>query len=71
LGTAAGLLLGGLGGRKYAKRSKSEEGRRRRDDDYDDDEYERRDERGHRGHGVRRHGWDKESATYKSGTAIR
>jgi hypothetical protein len=29
LGTAAGLLLGGLGGRKYAKRSKSEEERHR------------------------------------------
>jgi hypothetical protein len=28
LGTAAGLLIGGLGGRKYASRSKSEEGHR-------------------------------------------
>jgi hypothetical protein len=27
LGTAAGILLGGLGGRKYAKRSKSEDAR--------------------------------------------
>jgi hypothetical protein len=103
LGTAAGILLGGLGGRKYAKRSKSEDGhghhrhrearyegrdesRRRRDFDDEDESSEDDLEGGygrhgrHRERGVgsgtvrrRRHdkGWDEESATFKSGTAVR
>ncbi|KAH7412155.1 hypothetical protein DE146DRAFT_271471 [Phaeosphaeria sp. MPI-PUGE-AT-0046c] len=80
LGTAAGILLGGLGGRKYA-RSKSEDdvrGHRSRrgegDDGYDSSSGEER--RRHR-HGYEkrrgwgRDGWDEKSATYKSGTVIR
>lgn len=81
LGTAAGILLGGLGGRKYA-RSKSEddvrgERRRRRDDDgYESSSgEERRRRHGEREYGVRRggkwEGWDAKSGTYKSGTAVR
>lgn len=73
LGTAAGILLGGLGGRKYA-RSKSEDGhaqgQRSRRREYDDDEYdyesssgeERRRRHGHgreKEYGVRRGGkWE-------------
>ncbi|KAJ4369806.1 hypothetical protein N0V83_005570 [Neocucurbitaria cava] len=93
LGTAAGLLLGGYGGRKYAERSKSEdslrhhrhrdafrdgkeEGRqereyRRRKEEYDDSDSDyKRSSKGHR----RRpgeNGWDAETATYKSGWAVR
>lgn len=93
LGTAAGLLLGGYGGRKYAERSKSEdsprhhrhrdafrdgkeegrwerENRRRKEEDYDSDSDHKRSSKGHR----RRpgeNGWDAETATYKSGWAVR
>ena len=59
LGTAAGLVLGGYGGRKYAdKRSKSEGGERRE-----------------RSHGGSRRagddGWDEKSRTYRKGAAVR
>ncbi|KAF1926746.1 uncharacterized protein M421DRAFT_422344 [Didymella exigua CBS 183.55] len=118
LGTAAGLIIGGLGGRKYAKdkeRSQSEEGcpHRHRDAfregreegredrehgrhrhrnmyyegkedkwrdkardsgyghyDLNSEEYEGHKHRGqHRKYGQQ--GWDKGSATFKSGTAVR
>jgi len=82
LGTAAGILLGGLGGRKYA-RSKSEgaydrEGHtemdagrrhRHRHGEYDDSESGSDYGRRHRRRGEK--GWDEKSATYKSGSAVR
>lgn len=116
LGTAAGLILGGLGGRKYAKdkRSRSAEGRehrhrdafwegrgeareerkgrsdsyrevgkeggrRGRDSGYGLDERDLEEgygyEEGHKHRGKHRKagesGWDAETATFKSGTAVR
>ncbi|KAF2243405.1 hypothetical protein BU26DRAFT_117259 [Trematosphaeria pertusa] len=57
LGTAAGLLLGGYGGRKHGKR-------RSRSQDLED----RESHHGRRGAGS---GWDEASATYKKGTTVR
>jgi uncharacterized protein YcfJ len=59
LGTAAGLVLGGYSGRKYAdKRSKSEDPRSER-----------------RSHGGSRRagddGWDEKTRTYRKGAAVR
>ncbi|KAF3049924.1 hypothetical protein E8E11_009129 [Didymella keratinophila] len=85
LGTAAGLIIGGLGGRKYAKdkqRSHSEEGRphRHRDAFREGREEGREDREEKKGKGERlgvRHrkydeqGWDESSATFKRGTAVR
>lgn len=61
LGTAAGLLLGGYGGRKYADtRSKS---------DYDGTSKERRSHGGSRRLGD--DGWDEKTRTYRKGAAVR
>jgi hypothetical protein len=62
LGTAAGLVLGGYGGRRYAdKRSKSEDPRSERSEK--------------RSHGGSRRagddGWDEKTRTYRKGAAVR
>lgn len=65
LGTAAGILLGGLGGRKYARRSGSEDGHRHRDA-YREGKEEAR----HDGHGYRHrdaHRERKEEARHERG----
>jgi hypothetical protein len=71
LGTAAGLLLGGYGGRKHAKkRSVSDAGTaREREHGHHDHAYH---DYGHRGRSAAAgSGWDPESATFKKGTAVR
>ncbi|KAI2485027.1 hypothetical protein Ptr902_03967 [Pyrenophora tritici-repentis] len=66
LGTAAGLVLGGYGGRKYAReRSRSEVGGKDRDGERDG---------GRRGNGSRRMGgeeWDDRSRIFRKGGAVR
>lgn len=60
LGTAAGLLLGGYGGRKHAKRrSRSEAGADREEVGI-----------GYR-RGLGEKGWDEESRTFRMGHAVR
>ncbi|KAE8858902.1 hypothetical protein PTNB73_08382 [Pyrenophora teres f. teres] len=64
LGTAAGLVLGGYGGRKYAReRSRSDVGGKDRDRGRD------RERKGNRRVGV--DGWDDKTKTFKKGGAVR
>jgi uncharacterized protein YcfJ len=72
LGTAAGLVLGGYGGRKYAERSKSDRDVRGSDYRGSDGNYKRH---GRRSHGGSRRagddGWDEKTRTFRKGAAVR